>query len=288
MSLFNFKRSVRVFFGWGVLCFLHTGMLQAQETAGQANLRDSIQTDSAFIAPKPDTIRVAVWPFQYTGLLQKETDLAYASGLRLLLGAYLSAYSTIRTSDRVEMQEVLQMAQLSRFGPESQSIPLDFEGADYIIMGQYFMRNRTSFAHLQVRMFSVKNGAILAERHLNLPRLSIERVPAFLQAFAQDVATKLERSEATPDFSSQVTCKKGGIQWLMQAAADREAAFVMEDLTLAVEKLDKAIVGFERSKIRLCGSGWLDREISETQNMRNALRRILDSPIEESNEPKKP
>lgn len=290
MSSLCFKRSIRIFFGWGALCFLFWGFVQAQDIPVLPIAPDSLQATPPLQAAEavPDTVRIAIWPFQFTGLLQKDSDLVYASGLRLLLASYLSAYPTIRTSDRVEMQEVLQLAQISRFGPESQSIPLSFEGADYIIMGQYFMRNRTSFAHLEVRMFSVKNGAILAQRHLNLPRLSIERVPAFLQAFASEVANKLKRPEATPVFSAQLPCKKGGLQWIMQAAAEREAAFVMDDVTTAVQKLDKALIAFEQSKARRCGSVWLDREILETQQMRETLVRILESNVEEPDEQQKP
>ena len=223
----------------------------------------------------PDTVRIAVWPFQYTGLTASAQDLQWGSGMRVLLSAMLDAHPAIRTSDRVEMEEVLKLAQISRFGPESQSIPTHFEGADYIIMGQYFMRDRKNLAHLEIRMFAVENGAILADHHLNLPRLPVTRIPMFLQAFAEDVVQRLKRTTPLTLGTACRPCKSNGLRYFIEASAAREAAFAATDAQAALRLYDQANQSYQLALPAFCEPEWLHQEVEEAKRAGDAIRQLL-------------
>lgn len=248
---------------WGiVLFFINIYPLQAQRLP--------------IASPRSDTVRVAVWPLQYTGLVEREADLIWASGLRVMLNALLDVHPQIRTNDRVKLEEVLRFAQLNRFGVE---VPLEtskVEGADYIVMGQYFMSGGQHFGLLEFRMFAVENGAIIAQRHLNIPRLSVDRVSSFLLQFVQQVTQQLNLAAFTIKDTELLPCKSKGMRLFAEAVALREAAGFLEDAQAVLQKYDAAIELYEKSRPYFCKYALLDEELAPIRQARSGLKKVLE------------
>lgn len=245
--------------------------LNACQTAEITSNPEALPIAQTYQGTIRDTVRIAVLPFQYTGVSEKENDLMWASGLRVLLSSFLEAHPHVRVQDRESLKATLKLAQINRFGANVDFKPMSLEGADFVVMGNYFMANTSQFANLEIRMIAVENGAVVAQTHLSNRILSANRLPDFLESFTQKTLQQLQFPLQDWHISERKPCKSQGFSPFMQALALRDRAFVAENREEAISLYEQAISRYEESRHYFCGS-WIVTEIQTVQQGLNILK----------------
>jgi hypothetical protein len=229
--------------------------------------------DKGYEGTVQDTVRIAVLPFQYTGISENENELMWASGLRVLLSSFLESHPRVRVQDREALRESLKLAQLNRFGADIDLKPTNIEGADFVVMGNYFMGNASHFSNLEIRMISVESGAVVAQMHLSRPQLSIYSMPKFLEDFGNMMLHQLRLDPKTLSVADRMPCKNQGLRPFMEASALRDKAAISESRSEALELYAKVLSLYETSRHYFCGT-WLDTEVTHTQQAQTILKSL--------------
>ena len=218
-----------------------------------------------------EPLTIAVLPLAYTGFESNSEVLSYSSGIRNLLASFLDAHPQMVVFNREKIKQELLQAQLSQFAHIESNSP-NLASADYVLTGNYQVKNSLLFRGLDIRLIEVNTGLIVVQQHVAETALNAYDLGIFINRFGVQLQKKFNLNPFE-NAAQYLPCRNAAWQPFLQAESLRDIAITLENPRQRAEKLAEAQKLLSQSATGFCSLGkqFIENEIQSVINEQNVL-----------------